>query len=193
MSRHRRNAPGGGFTLLELTISTVLLAAVGYAVSIAVKMGRESNTTVMQAASEARTERKTIATLIEDVRSSTNARITVVVDGNGNTQARIQQPIEVAGALAWGARDRRLGGDEAAWNQEGWDVRYLVDDENRLVRRVVDADGVTQLEDVLAEELSSPGTPGFRLVQAGAIWQVEVTTRHGNSTSENEFHVRTRN
>jgi prepilin-type N-terminal cleavage/methylation domain-containing protein len=192
MSSRIRNSPSSGFTLLELSISTVVLAAVGYAVSIAVKMGKDSNATVMQAASEARAERKTIATLI-DLRNSSNARITVATDGNGNTQARIQLPIEVAGALTWGVRDRRLGADETAWNQENWDVRYAVDGEGRLVRRVVDVDGATQLEDVLAEELGGPGAPGFRLVQSGAIWQVEVVTRHGNTVSESEFHVRTRN
>lgn len=193
MSTRRRNGPRAGFTLLELTISSVLLAAVGYAVSVAVKTSRDSNTTVMRAASEARETRKTIVALIDDVRTSSNARITVATDGNGNTQARIQQPIEVAGALSWGVRDRRLGTSEDEWNRANWDLRYLVDGQDRLVRRVVDDAGVTQIEDVLAEDLAGPGTPSFVLAQSGAIWQVRVSTRRGNTVTENEFHVRTRN
>jgi len=185
-----------GFTLLELSISTVILAVVGYSVSAAVKLGNDSNSTVMQVASDSRGQRKSITQLIDDVRMSTNTRITITTAINGNSQVQLQMPIEVAGALAWGVRDRRLGEDEDAWNQADWIVRYLVDDDGRLVRRVVDLNGATRLEDVLDDDLlEGVGTPGFRMVQAGAVWQVNLATRRGDhgTVSRNEFHVRTRN
>jgi len=185
-----------GFTLLELSISTVILAVVGYSVSAAVKLGNDSNATVMQVASDSRGQRKSITQLIDDVRMSTNTRITITTAINGNSQVQLQMPIEVAGALAWGVRDRRLGEDEDAWNQADWIVRYLVDDDGRLVRRVVDLNGATRLEDVLDDDLlEGVGTPGFRMVQAGAVWQVNLATRRGDhgTVSRNEFHVRTRN
>jgi len=185
-----------GFTLLELSISTVILAVVGYSVSAAVKLGNDSNSTVMQVASDSRGQRKSITQLIDDVRMSTNTRITITTASNGNSQVQLQMPIEVAGALAWGVRDRRLGEDEDAWNQADWIVRYLVDDDGRLVRRVVDLNGATRLEDVLDDDLlEGVGTPGFRMVQAGAVWQVNLATRRGDhgTVSRNEFHVRTRN
>ncbi len=185
-----------GFTLLELSISTVILAVVGYSVSAAVKLGNDSNSTVMQVASDSRGQRKSITQLIDDVRMSTNTRITITTAINGNSQVQLQMPIEVAGALAWGVRDRRLGEDEDAWNQADWIVRYLVDDDGRLVRRVVDLNGATRLEDVLDDDLlEGVGTPGFQMVQAGAVWQVNLATRRGDhgTVSRNEFHVRTRN
>jgi len=185
-----------GFTLLELSISTVILAVVGYSVSAAVKLGNDSNSTVMQVASDSRGQRKSITQLIDDVRMSTNTRITITTASNGNSQVQLQMPIEVAGALVWGVRDRRLGEDEDAWNQADWIVRYLVDDDGRLVRRVVDLNGATRLEDVLDDDLlEGVGTPGFRMVQAGAVWQVNLATRRGDhgTVSRNEFHVRTRN
>lgn len=185
-----------GFTLLELSISTVILAVVGYSVSAAVKLGNDSNSTVMQVASDSRGQRKSITQLIDDVRMSTNTRITITTASNGNSQVQLQMPIEVAGALVWGVRDRRLGEDEDTWNQADWIVRYLVDDDGRLVRRVVDLNGATRLEDVLDDDLlEGVGTPGFRMVQAGAVWQVNLATRRGDhgTVSRNEFHVRTRN
>jgi len=185
-----------GFTLLELSISTVILAVVGYSVSTAVKLGNDSNATVMQVVSESRGQRKSITQLIDDVRMTTNTRITITTALDGNSQVQLQMPIEVAGALVWGVRDRRLGEGEDTWNQADWLVRYVVDDDGQLVRRVIDTNGATRLEDVLDDDLlDGVGTPGFRMVQAGDVWQVNLATRrddHG-AVSRNEFHVRTRN
>lgn len=195
MNARRRHSRRGGFTLLELTISSAILAVVGYSVSVALELGHESSITVQETAQLARAERRTISTLVDDVRSSTNARISVVADVDGNTDMRLQQPIEVAGALTWGVRDRRLGSDEADWNQADWNVRYLVDGDDRLVRRVVDAAGATRFEDVLADDLRTDAA-AFRVVQVGEIWEVSITTRRGedgSAFSTSEFHVRARN
>ncbi len=186
----------GGFTLIELSISTVILAVVGYSVSVAVKLGNDSNSTVRQVVNESRGQRKSIAQLIDDVRMSTNSRITITTGAEGNSEVQLQMPIEIAGALVWGVRDRRLGDGEATWNQADWFVRYLVDDDARLVRRIVDLNGATRLEDVLDDDLrEGVGTPGFRMVQAGDVWEVSLATRQGahGTVSNNEFHVRTRN
>lgn len=197
MSTARRFSRRSGFTLVELSISTVILGVVGYSVSVAVKLGNDSNATVMQVASESRAERKSISALIDDVRMSSNARITVATDLNGNSLVQIQQPIEVGGVFVWGVRDRRLGDDDDAWNRQDWTIRYLVDGDARLVRRVVDTNGVVQLEDVLGDDLlDDGGTPGFRMAQSGDVWEVNLAVRrgaHGGAVSENEFHVRTRN
>lgn len=185
-----------GFTLLELSISTVILAVVGYSLTTAVKLGNDSNSTVTQVANESRGQRKSITQLIDDLRMTTNTRITITTASDGNSQVQLQMPIEVAGALVWGVRDRRLGDSEDTWNQADWTVRYVVDDEDQLVRRVVDLNGATRLEDVLDDDLlEGVGTPGFRMVQAGEVWQVNLATQRGDqgTVSRNEFHVRTRN
>ncbi len=187
-----------GYTLLELTISTVLLATVGLSVSIGVKLGNDSHATVTSISSESRATRKSVSTLVEDIRGSADARITVTTDPDGNSLVQLSQPIEVAGALVWGVRDRRLGVDEDTWNRQDWTIRYLVDAQNRLVRRVVDIVGVTQAEDVLSTGLrdGNVAEPGFRVVHSGDIWQVNIATRHGahgEGKTENELHVRTRN
>jgi len=197
MSPSNRLSRRSGFTLLEMMISTVIFGVVGYSVSIAVKLGNDSNSTVMQVARESRAERESVSTLIDDVRMSSNTRITVATDANGNSLVQLQQPIVVAGAFAWGVRDRRLGDDEDAWNREDWTIRYLVDADARLVRRVVDAGGVTQLEDVLGDGLlDEGGDPGFRMFESGDVWQVDLAVRrgaHGDAVTANEFHIRTRN
>jgi prepilin-type N-terminal cleavage/methylation domain-containing protein len=197
MSISQNRSRSSGFTLVELTISSVILAVVGYSVSVAVKLGNDSNSTVMRVTGESRSERKTMAALMDDVRMSSNARITVATDADGNSLVQIQQPIEVGGVFVWGARDRRLGDDDDAWNRQDWTIRYLVDGNAQLVRRVVDANGVTQLEDVLGDDLlDEGGTPGFRMVQSGDVWQVNLAVHrgaHSEAIAENEFHVRTRN
>ncbi len=198
MIRARRNGRRAGYTLLELAISTVLLGTVGYSISLGVKMGQESHATVMRVSSESRAARKSLSTLVEDVRASSDSRITVTTDGNGNSQVRLLQPIEVGGAMVWGVRDRRLGEDEDAWNQENWSVNYAVDAQDRLVRTIVDDVGATRFEDALADDLGNDGvgSPGFRVARSGDIWQVNIVTRHGvhdEGISESEFHVRTRN
>lgn len=197
MKRMRATSRRGGFTLLELTISTLILATVGYSVSVAVKLGKDSNTTVMQVASESRTERKTMASLIDDVRMSSDARVTVATDQAGNSVVQIQRPIEVEGAFVWGVRDRRLGNDEDSWNQENWTIRYLVDADGQLVRRVVDTNGVTRVEDVLGGDMldGGVGNPAFSVARSGDVWEVDIATQSGPDApiSRSELHVRTRN
>jgi hypothetical protein len=197
MIRRKSAVSTSGFTLIETAIASVILVVVGYSVSLTVEMGNDSNATVLEAAQESRTQRRTVAALIDDVRTSTNARITVTTAGDGNSIVQLQQPVTVAGAFAWGVRDRRLGDDEAGCTRLEWTVRYRVDGNARLLRRTVDAAGYTQLEDVLAEDVvTTDGNPGFRMVQTGAVWEVRTRTlggESGASVSESEFHIRTRN
>jgi hypothetical protein len=198
MKRARTRKARGGYTLLELTISTVLLASLGYSVSLGVKMGQESNATVNRISSESRATRKSISSLADDVRGCSNSRITVTTDVAGNSRVQLMQPIVVASALVWGVYDRRLGRDEDTWNRQDWTVVYTVDGQNRLVRRIVDLDGVTQIEDVLADGVRAGNlaNPGFRVAQSGDVWEVNIAKSHGvndEGTSASGFHVRTRN
>jgi hypothetical protein len=198
MKRARTPKARGGYTLLELTISTVLLASLGYSVSLGVKMGQESNATVNRISSESRATRKSISSLADDVRGCSNSRITVTTDVAGNSRVQLMQPIVVASALVWGVYDRRLGRDEDTWNRQDWTVVYTVDGQNRLVRRIVDLDGVTQIEDVLADGVRAGNlaNPGFRVAQSGDVWEVNIAKSHGvndEGTSASGFHVRTRN
>lgn len=194
---HERS-PSSGFTLIEVAISSVILGIVGYSVSLALKMGQDSHTTVAQVSSESRATRNSVASLVDDVRASSNARITATTAADGNSSVRLQQPIEVGGALVWGVRDRRLGDSETTWNRQDWFVEYSVDGQRRLVRRLIDTDGLTRLEDVLATDLrdGGAGAPGFTMAQVGDVWEVSLALRHGvhgEGVYSNDFHVRARN
>lgn len=208
MNRARSSRPRsrGGFTLLELTIAAGILGVLGYSLSLAVKMSRDSQRTVTRVAQESRTKRESIAQLIQDVRESTDTRITVTVLGDNNHEVTLQQPIEIAGVLGWGVYDRELGPAAVDWSRTDWSVRYTVRQVvgpagapvRQLVRRILDDGFAMQREEVLVEGLRDGNDvpPGFRMVQVGDVWEISLATDGENANSSgqlSDFHVRPRN
>jgi hypothetical protein len=194
------------FTVLELAIAAGIMGVLGYSLSLAVKMSRDSQQTVSRVARESRSTRESIAQLIQDVRESTNGRITVTVLADNNHEVTLQQPIDVAGAMVWGVFDRTLGPTDAEWSRQDWFVRYTVRSVvgptgaqmRQLVRRILDDGFVVQREEVLVEDLRSGNDvpPGFQMVQAGDVWEITLTTEGESANSSgklSEFHVRPRN
>lgn len=194
------------FTVLELTIAAGIMGVLGYSLSLAVKMSRDSQRTVTRVARESRSTRDSIAQLIQDVRESTNAGIVVTVLADNNHEVTLQQPIDVGGAMVWGVYDRDLGPTAAEWSRQDWFVRYTVRSVvgptgaqvRQLVRRILDDGLAVQREEVLVEGLRSGNDvpPGFRIVQVGDVWEITLTTDGENANSSgqlSEFHVRPRN
>ena len=54
------------FTVLELAIAAGIMGVLGYSLSLAVKMSRDSQQTVSRVARESRSTRESIAQLIQD-------------------------------------------------------------------------------------------------------------------------------
>lgn len=194
------------FTLMELTIAAGIMGVLGYSLSLAVKMSRDSQQTVSRVARDSRSTRESIAQLIQDVRETADARIVVTTLGDNNHQVQLQQPIEIAGVLGWGVYDRNLGPLEADWSRADWFVRYTVRNVvgptgaqvRQLVRRVLDDGLVVRREEVLIEGLRDGNDvpPGFRMVQVGDVWEITLATDGVNANSSgklSEFHVRPRN
>ncbi len=208
MNRARLSASRSraAFTLMELTIAAGIMGVLGYSLSLAVKMSRDSQRTVSRVARDSRTTRDSIAQLIKDVRETTNTRITVTVLGDNNHEVQLQQPLEIGGVLGWGVYDRTLGPTDVDWSRTDWFVRYTVRSVvgptgaqvRQLVRRILDDGFVVQREEVLVEGLRSGNDvpPGFRMVQVGDVWEISLATDGVNATSAgqlSEFHVRPRN
>lgn len=201
MNARSRRSRRAGFTLLESTISLGVVAVIGYALSLWIKVGDDTQGTVARVAAADRELRKVGARLVDRMRSSSDSRIVVTTLGDGNHAVTFSEPIEVAGSATWGVHDARLG-TGANQDREGFTLRYTVaigpDGERNLVEQILDADGEVQVEDEIVRGLAAGNAspPGFRVVDAGDVWEVRVGTESTNGSSrghESIFNVRTRN
>jgi prepilin-type N-terminal cleavage/methylation domain-containing protein len=206
MKRARILGASSGFTLIETVIALVIFTALGYGLAIAAAVGSNSQREVSRVASENKSLRDSISSLVDELRSTSDANVTLALLADGNTRLRFMMPIVDAGANSWGVYDRRLGSTPALQNRANWLVQYTVRSaqiaggatERQLVRQILDTALAVQREDVLAHGLRS-GTdvpPGFKVAKNGAIWEVTLSTDgpdNGNSKKSTVMHVKTRN
>jgi hypothetical protein len=196
----------GGYTLLETIAALGVFLIVWYSLGLAVRMGTESQRAVSLGSSENRDIRETIRLLSDELRVADPGSIAVAALADANSQLTFMVPVTVAGALDWGVYDKALGPTDADRNRADWQLRYTVVDvnvgngvlEKRLVRRILDDAGAVQRETTLVRDLRAGGgaQPGFRVIQAGAVWEITLSTfgEQGVSQGENEvFHVCNRN
>lgn len=194
-----------GLTLVESMVGVTLFAILGYALSVAVSIGNESQQTVLDVAAEDRMLRGSTMTMRRELRTARDNDIDIFVLPDGNHQVTFMMPIDVAGIAQWGVYDRMLGPDEATQNMPNWTVRYTVIDvvdaggaiNKQLVRQIRDDGLVVQRQRVLAQGLRAGGVApaGFRMVQVGDVWEVSLSTNgvDGQAGIRTVFHVQTRN
>lgn len=201
MSAARRSSRRGGFTLLESTISLGVVAVIGYALSLWIRVGDDTQGTVARVAAQDRELRKVGAQLVDRLRTSSDGRITVTTLADGNHAVTFSEPIDVGGTATWGVHDARLG-TGAQQDRADFSLRYTVavgaDGARSLVEQILDEDGEVVVEDELVRGLARGDAvpPGFRVVDAGDVWELRVGTEAGDGSSrghETIFHVRTRN
>lgn len=201
MIHHRHRSARAGFTLLEVMVAIVVFLAVGYGLTQAVGLADRSHGLVTRGSTLNASMRDTTGRLRSELQLASASRMTVETLPSGSHQLTMLQPIEVGGAPAWGVYDRRLGQDEESRTQPDWQVRYTVRTdaagELELVRQVLDAAGVVQLQKRLLSDVrdGSNGEPGFQLVDAGDVWQVTLRTQgEGERDAATQtFDVRLRN
>jgi prepilin-type N-terminal cleavage/methylation domain-containing protein len=202
----RSPAARSGFTLLETMIALTLFAILGYGLAIAVKVGNNSQATVISVSAEDRSLRGSSTALVDELECSSDSQITVTTLADGNNQVQFLQPIEVGGALDWGVFDRTLGPDAASQNRSAWSIRYTVRDQpagngsivKQLVRQTLDNAGVVQREKVMVEGLRSgaPAPAGFKMIKQGLVWELTLSTIdafQGKPGLREVFHVHARN
>jgi len=205
ISNQRNISTRAGISLVEITISTVVCAIVGYGLVSLMDSSQGSMNLVTDIAGENDTLRESNQELVHDLQNTTDAQITVTTLGDGNHEVNFMTSILVGGAPAWGVWDRSFGPDAASQNKEDWSLRYTVETviesngspNRKLVRQILDADQAVFAERVVAEHLE-PGTadpPGFSVIQTGDMWEIKITTSsdHASSTRRLEFHVLARN
>lgn len=199
-SRGRR-----GFSLLEIMVATTIFSVVGYALSAAMNMAKNSHAVVVRAVSDNGSLRDGLTAVSDDMQTAGEESIEVVQLEGGNSSVDFMHPIDVAGELSWGVYDRKFGETEEEHNHDGWRVRYTVDSQagpqgvtRTLLRQVLNEEQVLQSEETLLSGLRS-GTsnpPGFRVAKAGYMWEITITmtgyTEDGRGRGA-LIHVRTRN
>lgn len=193
-----------GFTLAETTVSLGVFLVLSYALVVTLDMASDSQSAVTVRSAEVRSARSTHSTFADELREADSEDVVIETLEDGNHQVSLRQPIEVAGAAAWGVFDRSLGTTDDERNREDWRVRYTVAlaQENgvavrRLVRQIVDEDGAVQRERVLQSGLLSGlgARPGFQVARVGDVWRVQIASQQHGSTSirGEDFHVGIRN
>lgn len=204
-SRHAsRRARRRGFTLLETTVSLGVFLVLSYALVVTLDMANDSQSAVSLRSSQVRAARTTQDTFADELRQADSDDVQIETLPDGNHQLSLRQPIEVAGAAAWGVFDRSLGATDEDRNRQDWRVRYTVVEgaENgatvrRLVRQIVDEDGAVQRQLTLRSGLLSGAgaRPGFQVTRVGDVWRVQIAAaQHGSNTHQVEdFHVGFRN
>lgn len=186
-----------GFSLLELTIATMIFLVVGLALKDTVLMADRSQSAVFEGAKTNRELRAASRRLARELRSARGSLLTVETLPNGCAQATFMTPIVVGGNDDWGVEDDFLTGGQP---QADWSLRYTVvdDGDRRLIRQVLDDAQVVQDQQVVLAGLSTdPNTPGFTLAQTGDVWEVALVLDGQGDDDETgkqlDFHLRMRN
>lgn len=200
-----RRARRTGFTLVELVLATGILLVIGYVLADAVGMGRNSQRSVMRLVSENQAIRTAAVTLTNELRAADAATLSISTLPDGNHEITYMQPIEVAGAPAWGVYDPSYGPDPESCNKPDWKVRYTVQNVpgeggalvRGLVRAILDETGLVQEQDIVVVGLES-GTatpPGFTMIQSGDVWEITISTVGRTTNGKGRgavFHVKNR-
>lgn len=198
-----RRRPCRGYTLLEVLISTSILAMLGWALADAALMAESSHSAVESGTSSNRALRKATALISSDLKGARSSTLALTPGLGGNSQLIIEQAIEVGGNPAWGVHERRLGPTVAQQSREDWTLRYAAVDtgagaeiERRLVRQILNETGDVMLEDTVLRRLAAGGIQGgFVVAPTGGVWEIALRTIGGTQGNEKfvRFQVRTRN
>lgn len=194
--RPTRRGPLGrkraGFTLVETMLASTLFVGVGYVLIMSSRASEQSHRTVSMNVESNGTLREVTDRLRDELRSACRDTLQLVQPNAGNARIRFQTALDGAGAPSWGVFDRRLSIDEANCSREGWFIQYAVEQGglavNELVRRVIDANGDTQLMHVMATDVVR-----FAVDSTGDVWVIRLETLGDEGRREDEFDVRIRN
>ncbi len=190
----RRATPRGGFTLLEVSVATAILAVVGYTLAGAIEMGSSSQRLVTASSSANSATRASSAILVEELGLCQSASLTLTELPDGNDEIELRLPITVDGDPEWGVSDPLLG------THAGWRLRYTVvvgaDGNKQLVRQIVGDLNQVRTSDVIVPRLIPEQGMGFDVTPAGDVLQVTISTLgHAGAVhgEEMRFDVLTRN
>jgi hypothetical protein len=187
-----------GFGLLEVIVATAAFATIGYVLLFAVKASTDSQAAISARADDHRVLRSASRSLVDELALAGDDTITVTTAGGAGAFPELSflQRIENGATAGFGVM--HLGVPHADWSRVYAVEEPATDgDERRLVCRIVDDEGVTQRSTVVARGLRPADVepPGFRVVQAGDLWEITLATEgQGNQDGiEEVFHVRARN
>jgi hypothetical protein len=195
-----KSSSRSGFSLIEVAAATVALGSIGYVLSFALKAAADSQREITTRASDHRVVRAASRDLLDQLSMAgedTIAFAQAIPVGEANeTALRFQVRIEEGSVATFGVL--HLGVPRT-----GWSVVYAVEepsgasDTRRLVQRLEDEAGVQQSSTIVARGLRADDAvpPGFRVVKAGDLWEITLSTEGigGRSGIEEVFHVRARN
>lgn len=191
-----KSSSRSGFSLVEVAVATLALGSIGYVLSFALKAAADSQREITLRASEHRVVRQASRALLDELSMAGEDTIAFTQAIDTETNLRFQQRIEDGATATFGLM--HLGVPRT-----GWRVVYAIEepaseaDMRRLVRRVEDDAGVVQASQIVARGLRADDAdpPGFRVVKAGDLWEITLSTEGiGNRDGiEEAFHVRARN
>ncbi len=208
MSRHPRKArpSRAGFTIVEITVASMVLIALWYSITSAMQDGMRSQQVLMDVTAELAEVRRSNDLILEDLSLSSIDAMRIVTLEDGNHQLELQQPIRFEGELSWGVRTPGHSLDDETTGNPDWWIHYTVraadggapNGTRSLVRQILDAEGELQSEQVVITALggSDAEHPGFSVTQEGEMWKVHLTQanhQHGQEGPGTVFHVRLRN
>lgn len=183
--RMKKRAVCTGFTLVEVSVATAIVAILAFALVSTLQMGDHTIDTVQDVTEVNAESREVMRRLIEDFQVTNDSRITVQVLPDNNHQVTFMMPIELSGNLTWGVFDEGLGANPDQQTQENWKVRYTTfnviepDGINRqLVRQILDLTDTVQLQETVVEYVrnGTDNPPGFQMVKNGDMWEVTLST-----------------
>jgi len=204
MRRHIARAARGGFTILEMVIASSIFVVLAYVLVAATRAGEGSQGAVTTTIERSESLRSARGSLANELRTTSDDVITVEELADGNDELTFMMPITVGGTNTWGVYDRSLGATEDEQNQEGWFIRYTVEDHEgcsvdciALVRQILDDQEDVQEEELIVEGLSCESQgPAFQVEKSGEMWEIRVKQAgYGEESSGEEatFYVYTRN
>ncbi len=176
-----------GMTLVEVAISSLLFAFLGFILTTSMNVGIRTQQTVSGSIASMDVLRDCSSKLRNGIRLAADSSIVSTTLSNGECDVTFEEPLTVNGSLTWGVYDTRLGADINSHTQPGWNVQYTVVSSsdpsnttsgirNDLVCRIRDANGATQFEETLISGLYQGGVsdPGFSVLKTGEMWEIKL-------------------